>query len=283
MVQRWDSRTSLPAHIGRRLAASSSVGLGPTATIMGSNAHGDPNKKEAGRVMVELFSKGEAWRDFRYLETELIEALEFVPLRKRHNDVWSPKFGMILDQTGSATASFFEVVIEGGRLFQDRERKEIEKLTIVDYRNIVEPVYKLSTAEVSVSDGPVHYDSFCPFGAFGENKAPEWWSGYNEYKHYRYSLRESATLKNTVHALAGLFALNVLHKENQEFLIENGVIRATDRYAMAVPENSLSSSNFGIKSHLRCGAQSRLFHHVFRFDGGTIAEVMTSPGIDPVT
>ena len=85
--------------------------------------------------MAELFSKGRAWIDFRDLESELVSALDYVPLRTVHDKVWSPKFGRFLDETGSAVDSFFKIAIEGGPKFSEYHNTDTNNLGIRDYEN----------------------------------------------------------------------------------------------------------------------------------------------------
>ena len=220
-----------------------------------------------GTGLVELFTKGAAWQDLADLENELIEILTYVPLRKEHNDVWSRKFGRLLDETGSAVDSFFKVAIAGGRLFEGKTKKEMKNLDIVDCRKIIGPVYRLAEVRVAVSDGIASYEELEPFKAFASDSTPDWWEAYNKYKHSRYADIDIATLRNSVEALAGLFVLNVLHKENQAFLVERGVIRATYGPSDKGIIIALAKSDFGIVAGYKCEAKSELFDHMFRRDG----------------
>ena len=220
--------------------------------------------------LVELFSIGNAWRDFLDFEAEFREALAYVPLRESHLQVWSHKFGKILDQVGSAVDSFLWVAAKEGGLFRDNALRDKEKLNIVDYCQILEPVYHLSTAQVIAYDGPAHYGPFTPFEAFGKMLASEqkiewWWKAYQSYKHNRYSESAEATLSNTLQALAGLFLLNVLHKENQRWLIEKEVIARQNPMGYVMLALNLSGSRFG-STLPNVRARRELFVHEFRFD-----------------
>lgn len=217
--------------------------------------------------MVELFSIGRAWVDFRDLENEFVKALDYVPLREAHDSVWSPKFGRLLDETGSAVDSFFRVVIEDGSRFSAKQSSS--KLDIKDYQRLVNPVYRLSDAKVQVSDGVSNYGEVVPFAAFAHEKEfPEWWwSAYNKYKHYRYSLIDYANLRNVAEALSGLFLLNILHKENQEYLVGEDVIHGPAGFGSKMILANLKKSNFGAPTQGYM-AKSSLFSHEFRVDSG---------------
>ena len=142
------------------------------------------------------------------MEAELRQALDYVPLRESHLSVWSHKFGKILAQAGSAVDSFFLVAAKEGKLFTDKNLRERHELDIRDYCEIFEPVYKLSTAEVTAHDGPFDHRPFFPFATFdkmlrSKEKTDWWWTAYQSYKHNRYSEAEEATLSNALQALPG--------------------------------------------------------------------------------
>jgi len=143
----------------------------------------------------------------------------------------------------------------------------MKNLDILDCRRIIGPAYRLAEAKVAASDGIAPYDEFDPFLALASDRSPGWWEAYNKYKHSRYADIGIATLRYSVEPLAGLFVLNVLHKENQAFLVEKKVIHATYGPSDAGIINALAKSNFGTVAGYRCEAKSQLFDHVFRRDG----------------
>jgi hypothetical protein len=220
--------------------------------------------------LVELFSIGNAWRDFLDLEGEFLQALAYVPLRPQHLTVWSHKFGKILDQVGSAVDSFLWVAVKEGELFKNNKLRNKEKLNIWDYCRIVETVYQLSSANVVARDGPVNHGPITPFAVFGnmlisKQKTEWWWTAYQSYKHNRYSESAEATLDNTLQALAGLFLLNVLHKENQRWLVEEEVIAWEFPMNPIMLSRNLLGSKFG-STLPSVRARSELFLHEFRVD-----------------
>jgi hypothetical protein len=220
--------------------------------------------------LVELFSTGNAWRDFLDLEGEFRQALAYVPLRPQHLTVWSHKLGKILDQAGSAVDSFFWVAVKEGELFKSNKLSNKKKLTILDYCKIVEPVYQLSTANVVARDGSVNHGPIAPFAVFGKmltskQKTQWWWTAYQSYKHNRYSESAEATLDNTLQALAGLFLLNVLHKENQRWLVKEEVITWEFSMSPIMLTPHLLGSKFG-STLPEVRARSELFLHEFRVD-----------------
>ncbi len=226
--------------------------------------------------MADLFSKGVAWRSFKDLEEEFIEALNYVPLRPIHDRVWSHRFGRTLDEVGSAVGSFFEAAVKEGHLLGGHEISQkiingtLDQPNIAHFCKIVEPTYKLSTATVRVTDGAFQYGDLTPFAVFSDMvdskpHSPWWWDAYNNYKHHRYSDPGTATLRNTLESLAGLFLLNALHKENQEVLVENGIIRGLWPEAPKMMKNRLSKSNFGVTG-MTLEARSDIFTHQFRID-----------------
>jgi hypothetical protein len=88
---------------------------------------------------------------------------------------------------------------------------------------------------------------------------------YQSYKHNRYSESSEATLISTLQALAGLFLLNVLHKENQEWLAKRKVIVWEYPMNPIMLMQNLKGSKFGTVLP-GISARSELFLHEFRVD-----------------
>ena len=87
-------------------------------------------------------------------------------------------------------------------------------------------------------------------------------------------IEKKATLENTLNALAGLFVLNILHKENQRYLIRyTNVISAegpgAEEFMTKGPiEQNLRPSFIGVPKdiHYKFMARTPLFIHIFRVD-----------------
>jgi hypothetical protein len=165
-----------------------------------------------------IFTKGRSWQNFQDLENRILQCFEYVALDKKHENVWSDRFGELLVRVGSTIDSFFyrmrdcDVFSNTLGIHELRQKNEP---TISDYRVFFEPFYKLSEAEVLIQNGDFSM-SYYPFKEFKSNDGPKWWKSYNKVKHEWFnSLSEHGTLINVVKALGSLFLLNVLHKDCQ--------------------------------------------------------------------
>ena len=80
---------------------------------------------------------------------------------------------------------------------------------------------------------------------------------------------KEATLGNTIKALAGLFVLNILHKQNQQYLLEHTNVFTSDFPGKIPIGTYLEESMIGIPKSIRnlgIRAETPLFTHVFRLD-----------------
>lgn len=89
-------------------------------------------------------------------------------------------------------------------------------------------------------------------------------------KHEWFDCVKEATLENTVKALAGLFVLNILHKDSQKYLIRHKeVIDFGFRMSKRHMEKYLIKSMIGIPKGFggwKIKAETPLFTHFFRVD-----------------
>ncbi len=230
--------------------------------------------------MIGFFEMGFAWQTFERLEKRLEESLYYVPLDEPHVYNWSPFYREMLIQTGSEIDSFFRNMIDSKSLdkFPDVTalRNKRENLDISNYRKAFEPIFKLSSVEIDVYSPNLHYDIIKPFVEFANIegiKTPQWWVEHQNIKHDWANNYQKAHLRNVVEGLSGLFALNILHKECQNYLVDKEVIRSTepDFLMRENPENImaiLQQSFVGFPAHYTygIGAKSKLFYHDFRRD-----------------
>lgn len=224
--------------------------------------------------MLNAFSKGLAWYKFEQLEREFLEATLYFPFEKEHRDIWSEFFSDLIVKIGNSVDSFFRLMLKG-KSFDSfphvtELKKERRKRDITYFRDFFEPIYQLSSVEVQITHGPDFYEKRSyPFSKFENSGVPNWWTSYNHVKHEWFDRIREATLENTINALTGLFVLNILHKENQQYLIQHTDVISYDypgkiplkKYFMesmiGIPK---SLSNWGIR------AETPLFTHVFRLD-----------------
>ncbi|GAI17301.1 unnamed protein product [marine sediment metagenome] len=142
------------------------------------------------------------------------------------------------------------------------------------FRDFFDSIFQLSNVEVNTSYGLTAYGACRPFMGFLDsknNKISRWWDAYNHVKHGWYVNIKEATLKNTIEALAGLFVLNILHKESQEYLIKYHDVITGEFYGL-MPRGIVklfSVSMIGKPRSYRnimVMAKTPLFMHVFRVD-----------------
>lgn len=224
---------------------------------------------------------GFAWQTFVRLEERLEQSLYYVPLEYPNEHIWSPFYREILIQVGSEVDSFFRNMIHSKSLNTFASVKQVRQkkgnLDIRDYRKAFEPIFELSSVKIDVSSPNLHYDEIKPFAYFGNikgTKTPQWWSDHQKVKHDWAENYQKAHLRNVIEALSGLFALNVLHKECQNYLINMGVINspASDfplRHDYPANIKAIITKSFvGIPEDYEIGmdAKSKLFFHRFRRD-----------------
>jgi hypothetical protein len=232
--------------------------------------------------MIDPFERGKVWFIYSKLEREFIETTSYVALETVHGDVWSEKFGELLIRIGSSVGSSFNLMLNSksldGEKTVEKLRERIEKKhekkphwspTITDFRKAFDPVFQLTGIEVEGSYGLTYYGKLQPFKGF-KRKAPIWWDSHNKLKHEFFEkLEERAKLQNVINALAGLFVLNILHKESQHYLIGHTNVILGDRFLRKEDiGSSLSKSMIGVfaEEYWKIRAQTPLFTHVFRVD-----------------
>jgi len=237
--------------------------------------------------MIDPFERGKVWFIYSKLEKEFIETTPYVALETVHKNVWSEKYGELLIRICSSLGSFFDLMVNSTSLDEEitaktlRERIEKKRQkqpdwspTIADFRKTFNPIFKLSSAEVEASYGLTNYGNLKPFKGFGK-RSPSWWDAHNKLKHKFFEkLEERAKLQNTINALAGLFLLNILHKENQQYLIRHTDVIFSEgvgakEFATKLhKERWLRASFIGVPKDIsyRFFARTQLFAHIFRVD-----------------
>lgn len=231
--------------------------------------------------MIDPFERGKAWFMYNRLEREFIETTSYVALETYHGNVWSEKFGELLVRIGDLVDSFFRFMVNSKSLDNEKTVKELRKTIrkkpkwnpdIIDFRTTFNPIFHLSSVEVEADYGLTNYGKLHPFKDFGK-KSPLWWDAYNKVKHEIFEqIEKKATLENTINALAGLFVLNILHKESQEYLIKYQNVIVGD-YMKVMSKvtilNFFKASKIGIPkavSGYNYKVAAPLFTHTFRAD-----------------
>jgi len=227
--------------------------------------------------MIDPFERGKAWFLYSKLEKEFIETTSYVALESGHNDVWSEKFADLLVRIGDLVDSFFRHMVDSRSLDNEKAVKELRERirkkpdwhpNISDFRMTFDPIFQLSNVEVEADYGLTYYGKLRPFKDF-DKQSPNWWDAYNKVKHEIFGqIEEKATLQNTITALAGLFVLNILHKESQRYLIRHTNTFFAEYFGKKEIEHFLSKSFIGVPGKVSSlfVARTPLFTHTFRID-----------------
>lgn len=223
--------------------------------------------------MSNAFSKGLAWYKFEQLERDFLEATVYFPFEKEHKDIWSEFFSDLIVKIGNSADSFFRLMLKDNSFDSFPHVIELKKgrrkRDITYFRDFFEPIYQFSSVSVLIAKGPDFYEVCFPFKDFETKKTPNWWNSYNHVKHQWFDCMKEATLENTIDALAGLFVLNILHKQNQKYLLEHTNVFTSDFPGSITIGMYLEDSMIGIPRSVRnlhIRAETPLFTHFLRVE-----------------
>jgi hypothetical protein len=168
------------------------------------------------------------WDEYRHLENDFLESLNFVPLTNEHYNVWSLYYGDLLLRTGSIIDSFFRRSIYSHKLndaknIADYRAMQDKSINFGTYQKLFGAYYNLSSKKIFDLRT---YSPIIPFENWNNGRSPQWWDNYNQVKHDRFENRKLATMKTTLDALSGLFIINILHKETMPILVDLEVIKS---------------------------------------------------------
>lgn len=220
-----------------------------------------------------------AWHTYLNFERDFIDVTRFVALERENGGTYSEKIAQLLLLIGSTVDSvFFEMRTSpslDGKTGVSELRQNSEP-NIGQYREVYESIYELSAVEVVAHHGLTNYGAIKPFDRFLSKQSPAWWDAYNDIKHEFYQNWRKGTLDNLVNALGGLFALNVLHKDAQYYLMQRSVILTVSGADVSQVYNLplfqvfglMSKSFLGLPNNVSWGAVaiSEVFSHSFRKD-----------------
>lgn len=105
-----------------------------------------------------------------------------------------------------------------------RKNLKRKKRDIRYYREVLEPIHKLSSKCIMVKDENI--DNLYPFTKFKDSKSPNWWKAINDVRHEWEKNRKKANLQNMLEAMAGLFLLNILNKPSRIELATMKIIKS---------------------------------------------------------
>jgi hypothetical protein len=232
--------------------------------------------------MIDPFERGKAWFLYKRLEREFVRTTSFVALETVHCNVWSEKYGDLLVRIGDMVDSYFRLMIDSKSLDNETTIKNLRKAMqknrkknpkwfpdICDFRKTFDSIFQLSSVEIEADYGLTYYGKLQPFKDF-DKQNPLWWEPYNKVKHEIFEqIEKKATLGNVIDALAALFTLNVLHKENQRYLIRYTNTIFAEYLRKEDIEKYLGASFIGCANNTKAFkfiAKTQLFTHLFRVD-----------------
>jgi hypothetical protein len=140
------------------------------------------------------------WRYFIALEREFTETLRYVEYTPNQQSVFSFELARLLMLACSELDVVFKVACA-------TVAPNASPDSIGAYFECLSKKYRLVSEEVRVDR---YSEVLKPFDGWTKDHPPAWWSAYNKVKHRRHEHFELASLKNTIHALTGLFVGNLL-------------------------------------------------------------------------
>jgi hypothetical protein len=179
-----------------------------------------------------VFKEHRVWDAYKRLETDFLEISNYVALVTTHDDVYSQKLAELVLLTGGLVDSTFREMtkyhgldhLRGVNDVRDKVAKD--RVSILDYRNLFEEYYSLSSLKVDVRRD--NYGPITPFSAFASKQpneqSPFWWRVYTDLKHDVYSNLEDAAIKCGLHILGAFFLQNVFHMEGRDEIVNLGIV-----------------------------------------------------------
>lgn len=181
-------------------------------------------------ILVEEIQPETIQGDYLQLESRLMESFRYIPLEKKHYEVYSSFYADLLLSIGSTLDSCFSHAAHSQVYDNDENFLKLRKLSkpeIKDYKAVYEPFYQMSKREVHFL---LDYEISCenwdePYSKYAvlkpyhlwhcpdsmETRPGKWWTAYNKIKHNRYEYIKRANLQNVLDALAGLFLFLFVH------------------------------------------------------------------------
>ena len=164
------------------------------------------------------------WNYFLALEKDLETMSRYVEFCEDNLNTYSIEFAHLLLSTASEADTLAKCIC--GIIEPNKKPKNID-----DYRRIIKSAEESETYGVDfghksppivaekhkhrLSDLEIHFPRYglksIPWASWAKDENPDWWHSYNKVKHERNRHFNKATLRNSLHALAGLLALNYIY------------------------------------------------------------------------
>ena len=137
------------------------------------------------------------WNQYRLLQGELIDSLNYVAPRTDNYSVYSDKFLSIIRGACSEIDSACKKIVVPNN----------GETTMAEWRKYLEDTYHISRVCIYI---PLFQTYIRPFRNFEIGKSPEWWKAFTSLKHERDMYFSQATLKNALESVGALLVLNVI-------------------------------------------------------------------------
>jgi hypothetical protein len=210
----------------------------------------------------EILGQAEyAWSSLERLEDTIRQFSDHAEINDDHLTIYSREMALTLLQVGSLVETTIKRIIRDDSLdtfpnvstvLVDARRDSPPFPNIQSYRNILEPVFRMSRR--SVNFRLYRYArNLNPFSTFAraEDVSPGWWKAYNSMKHDLFQNLKEATLEQVLNGSAALFLLSVLCRENWPMLLLNRHLAGgyfNSKLGMFVTEN-LNQEKLWMKLH----------------------------------
>ena len=204
-------------------------------------------------ILLSIFENGLSWTLYKYMESDFIHFLEYVPYVDKHQEVYSPKLLALLLQIGGYTDTVFKEMAKFSEFQEIPECQRINKAvesreySIGLARTAFEKIYRLSSNNGGKLEAKLSWSEskqVTPFKNFAEDKSPDWWNAYNSVKHEWSEALGQANMANTLEALAGAFLLNAIHYPSIKKIWELGDLKTVYKTGLGIKEARLPKHIF---------------------------------------
>lgn len=143
------------------------------------------------------------WDYFQALEEDVLGLTRFIHFAPENLEVYSIELARLLMASTQEVDVLLKKICAG-----NGDKSENEKGYRNFFRKGQKPYDRFPTIIISIHRYGL---TFQPFGAWANDKTPEWWTANNKVKHERHTLFSRASLSNVLQSLSGLLIANVYH------------------------------------------------------------------------
>lgn len=169
-------------------------------------------------------------RSYFMLEEKLNEILNYIEPDERNLNVFSMELYSLLLRACTEVELNCKLILKANDYHTNHHYSMRDYMKIERSSYLSKYVVKMNNWKKN-DNGTVVYSSreFTPFGSFRESvyQSPEWYIAYNSVKHNREEYMHVATLKNCIHAVAGVlvllysqFGASIIHQSSRFYLVD---------------------------------------------------------------